>query len=1044
MPSPASVSRSAAWRHVESRVLFCLVWACGAWSPSRAAEPAPATPSAGLVAAQQARAAADSIWTTARTRDDSLRSVAVLDSVVGALLATATDWDVYAGIDSLLADTIPRRSQLFGAASARLANGLDALASFRFNLAQYGPALPVREQCFAIRTRLLPPGDPLLAQERAALGDNYFQLARYTDARPHLQAAVPVLERARPKQSVALVSALLAVAELRRIENRFAAAESCLLHTVVVVKTDLASDSLLVAKVHNNLAGVYKDEGRFDEAEPLLREWLAACTGELNPDPVQIATAKLNVAEVYRLQGRTAEAETLYVQALDVARSFFPADSPELALYVNQLAVLYREQERFAAAEARTREALAILQSAPDARDKLAESQFALGEVLRAQGRPADAALAYQDAITTRVELLGPKHPEVAIARIGLARCKMTAPDGRAAAAALLEEAIQALDGTASYPEARIDAHATRATLFDSEGDRPRAIAELATALHIVEDLRSRRGSADVRAGFLGSHAALFDDMVQWCAESGDVARAFEYAERGRGRVFLDQLAAARLDAGSGKPNAARKALDASAAEARVQLQSLRAQIEQTLARTDLTAAARQAQLAALAQQSDRTTVALDRTLEEIRRANPQWRRAVQAAAQPIPLTAVVRTLGSPHALLLEYVLGARASWVFVAGDSGFAPACVPLRIESSDAAVLGVDPGPLRAGIAAAVLAPATSADQGASPDTIASRARGVSTPKRVSQAAVRRQALGNVLLPPAVRHRLRHCRDAVIVPDGALHSLAFESLPLGGTPDGTQDWLAAGPVVRYAASATALKDLMQVARGAPKTGPNTVLCVADPAFSSTASVGALTSSEDTLPPLPGTRREAEIAQAAFGKGQVTVLSGARASEASFRAALPGKNIVHIGTHGLVDPGRNAVSAGLALAPGKGATTLADDGLLQLFEIYGLRLQADLVVLSACDTGTGSFLSGEGVFSLARAFLAAGAGRVVASLWPVDDAATAELMARFYERVAAARKQGAAVDFAQTLRDAKRDVRAQPQWADPYYWAGFIVTGVR
>jgi len=144
---------------------------------------------------------------------------------------------------------------------------------------------------------------------------------------------------------------------------------------------------------------------------------------------------------------------------------------------------------------------------------------------------------------------------------------------------------------------------------------------------------------------------------------------------------------------------------------------------------------------------------------------------------------------------------------------------------------------------------------------------------------------------------------------------------------------------------------------------------------------------------------------------------------------------IVHIATHGLLDSDHPFLS-GLVLS-------LVDDrgrpqsGFLGLQDIYNLELNADLVVLSGCETGLGKEIDGEGLVGLARGFMYAGARRVVASLWNADDAATSELMAKFYT---AMERDG--MRPAVALRQAQIEMWKQPRWSDPYYWAGFEIQG--
>src|SRR5262249_21939109 len=144
---------------------------------------------------------------------------------------------------------------------------------------------------------------------------------------------------------------------------------------------------------------------------------------------------------------------------------------------------------------------------------------------------------------------------------------------------------------------------------------------------------------------------------------------------------------------------------------------------------------------------------------------------------------------------------------------------------------------------------------------------------------------------------------------------------------------------------------------------------------------------------------------------------------------------IIHFATHGLLDSAHPELS-GLALSlvdeSGK-----EQDGYLRLNEIYNLKLNADLVVLSACQTGLGKDVRGEGLIGLTRGFMYAGAPRVVASLWQVNDAATAELMKRFYRGML---KNG--LRPAAALRNAQLEMMNRPAWRSPYFWGAFVIQG--
>jgi CHAT domain-containing protein len=187
-----------------------------------------------------------------------------------------------------------------------------------------------------------------------------------------------------------------------------------------------------------------------------------------------------------------------------------------------------------------------------------------------------------------------------------------------------------------------------------------------------------------------------------------------------------------------------------------------------------------------------------------------------------------------------------------------------------------------------------------------------------------------------------------------------------------------------------------------------------------------------DLLAPLPSTGEEARGLARLFGR-DASILEGTHATRAALEQSGIGRaGIVHSATHGLIDE-EHPERSGLVLT----ADPPRDDGLLQVRQIYGLRLDAALVTLSAGDTALGRNLTGEGMIGLTRAFFYAGARSVVASLWDVEDTATAYLMQLFYARLRA----GEPID--QALQQAKLTLlRAGGTQSRPFYWAAFVVSG--
>jgi tetratricopeptide (TPR) repeat protein len=166
-------------------------------------------------------------------------------------------------------------------------------------------------------------------------------------------------------------------------------------------------------------------------------------------------------------------------------------------------------------------------------------------------------------------------------------------------------------------------------------------------------------------------------------------------------------------------------------------------------------------------------------------------------------------------------------------------------------------------------------------------------------------------------------------------------------------------------------------------------------------------------------------------------------ATEAQLRAKIKGRQFVHLACQGLSDAAFGNFFGALALTPGDKAGDASNDGFLTLQEIYELDMRrCDLAILSACMTNYGPQQRGEGAWALSRGVLVAGAKRVVASNWVVDDQAAASLISYFAGGVAAELSDHRAPDYAASLQAAKRWISEQEKWHSPFYWAGFVLVG--
>lgn len=287
----------------------------------------------------------------------------------------------------------------------------------------------------------------------------------------------------------------------------------------------------------------------------------------------------------------------------------------------------------------------------------------------------------------------------------------------------------------------------------------------------------------------------------------------------------------------------------------------------------------------------------------------------------------------------------------------------------------------------------------------------------------------LYRMLVEPA-KETIANARRLILVPDGILFELPFELLLTSDPPEGAKwnehDWLAASFETVYFPSSSVFLELQSGGRSG--TFDLELLAVGNPDFSTLNTATAPSA-------LPYTKTELEAIGVFLAANEREIMMGREANETALKRHLTNKTprVLHLATHGYADP-VEPVSSSVVLGREDGST---DDGYLHTLEIISLPINTNLVVLSACESARGRLNRGEGVVGLSRAFFAAGAQGVVASLWSVSDKSTATLMKYFYERMFT-KKQPART----ALREARLKLLSEETFAHPFYWSPFIVIG--
>ena len=535
--------------------------------------------------------------------------------------------------------------------------------------------------------------------------------------------------------------------------------------------------------------------------------------------------------------------------------------------------------------------------------------------------------------------------------------------------------------------------------------------------------------------------------------KQGYDALALQASERARARTLLEMLIEGRADI--------RQGVDLALLERERSLQRLLDDKAERQTRL-LSGKHTQQQAEELKKEIEQLLTQYQEVQSQIRAGSPRYAALTQP--QPLTLKQIQRDVLDSDTLLLEYALGDERSYLWAITSDSIASFVLPKREEVQKAAQRVYD-----------LLTARNRREQGLSAAQREARVKQAEADYNQAAAELSRMILG-----PVARQMGK--KRLLVVADGALNYVPFAALPAPAAQD-RQRLLIADHEIISLPSASSLAVLRKELAGR-KPAPKAAAVLADPVFdaddarvqssikaqakngatekhqvnkaegpsdgaSKEVSDAALTRSANEvgltdrgeLPRLPFSRQEAEAIyaltrQAGVDQDGARVALGFEASrETASSPDLGQYRIVHFATHGLLNnehPELSGIVLSLVDRQGK-----PQNGFFRLYDVYNMNLTAELVVLSACQTALGKQVRGEGLIGLTRGFMYAGTARVVASLWRVEDEATAEMMKKFYEGMIKEGQRPAAA-----LRSAQVWMQRQKRWRAPYYWAGFILQG--
>jgi CHAT domain-containing protein/Tfp pilus assembly protein PilF len=970
------------------------------------------------------------------------------------LAQTVENQGRYAEAEVLYRRALAAQEKAHGPMHRDVASGLNNLASALEDEGRYPEAEALYRRAVAIDEKVLGPQHPGLATDLDNFAGVLEEQGRYADAEALYRRALAIREKTLGPTHADTAISLADLAEDLLDQGHAREAETLYRRALAIREAALGPEHPDTAGNLDALAITLQTQGRLGEAELLFKRSLGIREKVLGPTHPDTAVSLANLALVLRDEGRMADAEPLLRRALAIDERALGPDHPGTAVDLSNLALVLSDEGRFGEAEALTRRNLAINQkSLGPSHPTTAASLNNLAYALMKQDHAVAAEPLYQQALAIDLKALGPAHRETQARRVNLAFDE-----------ALLGRLDQA---TPLYRDA-----------CQAMAARPAAEAS-----------RAAKAAGDQRATWCSRQLAL--TLWQWSAKGGGPApadqppalarEAFAQSQRASTSSAGEALAQGSALALATKQGVGQEAQDYEAALK--QLDRLNAFFAIAAGSTVQQAPQKQAAITAARQTVINQIAALEQTLKT--RAPGYWD---YRAPLPLGVDALQTAAGEDAKLLHanEAVVvwmtppGKDKGLVFAVSKTGFAWAQVGLSGDDVQAKVealrFGIDPASFSRGGRADHAPRSTPFDR--------------TTAHELYLALLGDPKVVAVINGPGVD-------TLIVVPSDALTSLP-PSLLVVDKPSGADDdpaaqaathWLVRDKALAVLPSVASLRTLRQLLPASRGKADLKLLAMADPDFKGSgvtperpaagpaggpaAAAPSATLERDgqgtdalaQLPSLYGTLAEGKALAGLLDPGdRGALLLGPDATKTNLMkhqadGTLARVQVVSFSTHGLLTgdfTGLNEPALALAHPPTVGAAP-GDDGLLKASEAAALSLNADWVVLSACNTGSGGASGAEGLSGLARAFFHAGANTLLVSHWRVDDNATPLLIIETFRL-----RQGGKPVFATGALDAgmvtspPRMTKAQAlrvsmlemidnpdhKYVDPRFWAPFVLVG--
>ncbi|HSE41352.1 MAG TPA: CHAT domain-containing protein, partial [Acidobacteriota bacterium] len=735
------------------------------------------------------------------------------------------------------------------------------------------------------------------------------------------------------------------------------------------------------ARILNNLGVLYANEGRNDEAIHHYQQSLKIAEELKNLRG--IALLLNNIGGIFRDEARYDEAITYFERSLKTREQI--GDQWGISSALLNMGTAFQKQKKYDRAIDMYQKSMEISKQTGN-KPRVALTLRHMAETYLSQGNYPQAQQNFQEALSLGKEvqskiMIG--YSLEGLGNVSLALQKYSE------ASEYFQQALTA-GKEVTKPEMIWGASYGLGKVYEKLEQHQQALKCYSNAIVEIEKVRVRASSDEGKSGFFANHLPIYEDMIRllykldqkYPGKSNDI-QAFEYSERAKARMFLDTLTEFQsgIRKGLSKQQHHRE---------KVIFQKISKLQSELWDSSEKDLPGKQKKL----REAERE---LDQFILDLKLQNPQY--AQLKYPEPYGVAQIQKQLDE-KTVLIEFFVGEKESFVFAVTSSSKRIRKLPPSSQLQES---------VRKFMKQIRMPPKTSL--------------GKDLKNLQLEYRIQAQSLFQMLIMPVEEH-LKDKNNLILILDGILHYLPFETLM-------DDDRLLIERFrITYAPSATMMASLQKKTK---QVNTKELIAFADPILTSDASK---VSGRQNLMRLRYSREEVEGIAELYPKESLGIYLDHDATEEKVRSEnISQYGVIHFATHALVDeevPRRS----GIILTSESKAQS---DGILQMHEIWNLNLNTKLVVLSACDTGLGKLVSGEGMVSLMRAFFYAGTKSIVVSLWNVDDNSTAELMKTFYIHM----KNG--MSPSESLRKAKLEMiqaakkgSTYAAYEQPYYWGPF------